>query len=93
MKGVYLLHFSSPYKHAKHYIGYADYIDKRIQHHKHGTGARLCKVVSDAGIELIKARVWEGQDRTFERRLKNCKKPSDFCPLCNGDKANKRMRG
>jgi hypothetical protein len=93
MTGVYLLHFSSPYKHARHYIGWAKMIDKRISHHKHGTGARLCAVVVDAGIELITARIWEGKGKDWERHLKNCKKPSDFCPICNGEKANSRMRG
>jgi predicted GIY-YIG superfamily endonuclease len=93
MTGVYLIHFSTPYKHAKHYIGWAKKIDARISHHKHGTGARLCAVVVDSGAELITARVWEGKDKSFERKLKNQHKPQDFCPICSGEKANKRMRG
>ena len=93
MTGVYLLHFSSPYKHARHYIGWAKHMDDRIQHHNQGTGARLCAVVVDAGIELIEARRWEGKGKDFERRLKNCKKPSRFCPICHGEKANQNMKG
>lgn len=93
MNGVYLLHFSRKYKHAAHYIGWAKYIDERIQHHVQGTGAKLTAVVSDAGIDLIKARVWEGKGKDFERRLKKQHKPQDFCPLCSGEKANKRMKG
>jgi hypothetical protein len=69
------------------------YIDERIGHHIQGTGARLTQVVSDAGIELITARVWEGKGKDFERRLKNCKKSSRFCPICNPDKADKNMKG
>jgi galactose-1-phosphate uridylyltransferase len=42
---------------------------------------------------LITARVWEGKDKSFERKLKNQHKPQDFCPICSGEKANKRMRG
>ncbi len=91
--GVYLLHFSQPYKHAKHYIGWAKKINARIKHHKDGTGARLPAVVVAAGIELITARIWKGKDKSFERNLKNCKKSSEFCPICAGEKANKRMKG
>lgn len=93
MTGVYLLHFSSPYKHAKHYIGWASKLNKRIEHHKHGTGARLCAVVVGAGIELQLARVWEGKGKDWERQLKNCKKPSRFCPICHGEKALENMKG
>jgi predicted GIY-YIG superfamily endonuclease len=93
MSGVYLIHFSRKYKHAAHYIGWAKKIDARINHHKQGTGARLCQVVVNAGIELINARVWEGKGKDWERQLKNFKKPSRFCPICSGEQANKRMRG
>lgn len=93
MTGVYLLHFSQPYKHAKHYIGWAKFIDERILHHIQGTGARLTQVVSDAGIELIKARVWEGKGKDFERRLKNQHKPQEFCPICNPERAYNNMKG
>lgn len=93
MTGVYLLHFSSPYKHARHYIGWAKKIDARISHHKHGTGARLCAVVIDAGIELVTARIWEGKGKDFERRLKNQRKPSNFCPICNPQGASRNMKG
>lgn len=93
MTGVYLLHFSTPYKHAKHYIGWANKIDARINHHKHGTGARLCAVVVNAGIELITARVWEGKGKDFERKLKNQKKTSEFCPICNPETATNNMKG
>ncbi len=93
MTGVYLLHFSRPYKHAKHYIGWAKSIDTRYLEHVTGTGARLTQVVSDAGIELIQARVWEGKGKDWERQLKNCHKPSRFCPICHGEKANENMKG
>jgi len=50
MRGVYLIHFSPAYKHAKHYIGYADDIGKRLAEQQAGTGARLCQVVVAAGL-------------------------------------------
>ncbi len=71
MRGVYLLHFSPAYKHAKHYTGYADDIERRVAEHQAGHGARLCEVVVEAGCEITLVRTWPDQDRTFERRLKN----------------------
>ena len=82
---VYLIHFEKPYKHARHYIGYADNIDARIKHHRHNTGARLLQVVNAAGIKWEVVRVWEGAGRDFERRLKNAKDSDYFCPTCNAD--------
>lgn len=92
MAGVYLLHFSQPFSHARHYIGYAKQKDKRIEHHRHGTGAKLTQAVVAKGIELIEARFWEGKDKTFERRLKKYKKASLLCPICSGAKAESRMK-
>lgn len=85
---VYLLHFREPYKHARHYIGWAHAhnVTARIDHHRHGTGARLPGVVAALGIELIVARLWEGVDRNYERRLKNQKNTPRLCPLCTPPK-------
>jgi hypothetical protein len=91
-KGVYLLHISPPYKHARHYIGFAYRINTRLAAHRSGSGARLCQVAVEAGSELIKARIWEGKDRTFERRLKNQHNASRLCPYCDA-RAYKRMKG
>ena len=41
MTGVYLIHFAPAYKHAKHYLGYAEDIDARLQAHRDGHGAGL----------------------------------------------------
>lgn len=80
--GVYLIHFSEPFKHASHYVGYSDNIEERIALHRKGQGSRLCEVVVKAGIGLIHVRTWVGKDRHFERKLHNRGK-SIFCPLCN----------
>ena len=47
---VYLLHFDQPYKHARHYIGWAVNLTARLAAHERGYGARLLAVVRDAGI-------------------------------------------
>lgn len=82
---VYLLHFDTPYKHARHYIGYCDdsNLEHRIEQHRNGTGARLMQIVALAKITFTVARTWPGQNKRFERRLKKCKKPLRFCPICN----------
>ena len=79
---VYLLHFDTPYKHARHYLGSTDNLDVRLKAHRNGTGARLVEVVVGAGITFTLARVWEG-DRILERRLKNQHNAPRLCPICN----------
>lgn len=84
MEGVYLLHFSRPFKHARHYLGWADDIERRVAEHRSGNGraGRLCQVVVAEGIELALARTWEGAGRNEERRLKNRGGASRLCPIC-----------
>lgn len=82
--GVYLIHFLQPYKHARHYIGFATDVEARIAEHRRGNGARLMTVVKRAGIAWVVAKVWPGRDRAFERRLKRRHGASRFCPICRG---------
>jgi len=79
---VYLLHFQTNLKHARHYVGYAQCVAQRIAHHKNGTGARLLAVCNERGIGYDLARTWEGQGRDFERKLKRCKNAARYCPVC-----------
>lgn len=82
---VYLLHFEKAYKHANHYIGFAENqgtLERRLEHHRRGTGSRLMAAVSIAGIGFVLARTWEDGDRNFERRLKNLKNSRGLCPIC-----------
>jgi hypothetical protein len=75
---VYLLHFDRPYRHAKHYIGYAassGFLKRRLAAHERGQGAWLLEVVHEAGIGWQLARTWPGTrargtaDQTPGRRL------------------------
>jgi predicted GIY-YIG superfamily endonuclease len=77
---IYLLCFSKPYKHAKHYLGWTSNLDARLAEHASGRGARLLEVVAAQGITWKLARTWEG-DRNRERRLKQRGKSRD-CPIC-----------
>lgn len=90
---VYLIHFSTHFHHAQHYIGFVEKgnLKRRMTHHRNGSGANLMKHVSNAGIDWQVARTWKDGDRDFERRLKKCKKPFRFCPICNPDKAMRNM--
>jgi predicted GIY-YIG superfamily endonuclease len=66
---IYLLHFNQPYRHARHYTGWAADLDARLAEHAAGRGARLLAVVKDAGITWTLARTWPGT-RTRERQIK-----------------------
>lgn len=86
----YLLHFSEPIspKHTtRHYIGYAENLEARIEHHRRGTSkVRLIDVARERGIDFVVARVWEDGDKALERRLKNGKNLPRYCPICREEK-------
>jgi predicted GIY-YIG superfamily endonuclease len=96
---VYLLHLHRPLDRgtsargtalqAGHYIGFTTDLVGRTLEHLEGRGARFTQVCVERGIPWTLARTWEGEGatRTFERRLKNCKKPARFCPICNPGRA------
>jgi predicted GIY-YIG superfamily endonuclease len=79
---IYLLHFSTPYHHAKHYVGFTTDLDARIDAHQRGAGARLLEVIGAAGIGFSLARTWSGT-RNDERAIKNRKAAPRLCPTCN----------
>lgn len=79
---VYLIHFDTPYKHARHYLGFATDLRVRLDSHYLGVGARLMQVVGQAGIKWHVVRTWKG-DRGLERQLKNQKNSPRLCPICN----------
>lgn len=81
---VYILHLSRPLKHARHYIGYADNVKRRFNHHVAGTGARFTWACREQGIDLILARVFRGATRTDERRMKTGSRTRirEKCPVC-----------
>jgi hypothetical protein len=81
MGTVYLLHFDRPYKHARHYLGWADDLDKRLAVHGTRHGARLLAVLREHGIGWQLARTWPG-DRNRERQIKNMGTLARRCPMC-----------
>jgi predicted GIY-YIG superfamily endonuclease len=78
---VYLLHFDSPYQHARHYLGSTTHLPRRLAEHANGRGARLLEVITAAGIRFQLARTWTG-DKALERQLKRRHNAPRLCPLC-----------
>lgn len=78
---IYLLHFSKPFKHAQHYLGWSKSLKKRVEHHRNGTGNPLVRAAVKAGVEVTVIRTWQG-DRHLERKLKNQKNARALCPIC-----------
>ena len=83
---VYVLHFNRPFKHARHYVGWAKNPEARIEHHRQGTGARLMQVVREAGIDFVVANLMPGT-RSDERRWKNRGSAARYCSICKAEKA------
>lgn len=83
---VYLIHFQEKLHHAQHYIGFVeDDLMQRIELHLSNRGAKLLAAVNNHGIRWQVVRVWLEGDRSFERKLKNCKKSRCFCPICRSN--------
>lgn len=80
---IYLLHFSEPLQHARHYLGFceADDPSERVAQHLAGRGSPLVKAALERGITVELAVTFDG-DRNFERRIKNRGSLCRWCPVC-----------
>jgi hypothetical protein len=90
---IYLLCFSEPFRHARHYLGWAGRgrLEQRLEHHERGTGANLLRHVRAAGITWTLVRTWEGT-RHRERALKLQGGHSRKCPACTPGIARRLAR-
>ncbi len=86
---VYLVHFTQPYRHARHYTGWTADLESRLAEHQAGRGARLLQVITQAGIGWTLARTWP-VTRKRERQLKRQGGASRRCPICRA--ARERTR-
>lgn len=84
MRGLYLLHFEPRFKHAGHYLGYSDDVERRVAEHLacNGRSSPLVRAAIAAGCEVTIARTIAGGTRTLERRLKRQGGLSRHCPTC-----------
>jgi hypothetical protein len=84
---VYLIHFDQPFHHASHYLGFTKMgMEHRLARHGTTDGSRLLLAVKKAGIPFKVVRTWLDKTRGFERQLKNRKKASLLCPVCQAAK-------
>ena len=62
---LYLLHFSEPLHHARHYLGFTAGISaaRRVSQHRAGRGGPLTRAARRSGIELYLAWQAEGEQR------------------------------
>jgi predicted GIY-YIG superfamily endonuclease len=79
---IYLIHLDTPYKHARHDLGWTTNLDARLHAHREGQGARLMEVITAAGITWRLARTWPG-GRDRERAIKNRHEAPRLCPECS----------
>lgn len=81
---IYLLHFTTPVGHARHYLGSAACVETRLKEHRAGQGARLTQVAVIRGAELLLVRTWKG-GRNKERAIKDSYHHAftALCPICN----------
>lgn len=86
VRGCYLIHFTTPYRHARHYLGWSNDIESRIKAHRQGSGARLMQVITQAGITWNVVRRWEGVGREKERSLKRNNQTWELCPVCKAER-------
>jgi predicted GIY-YIG superfamily endonuclease len=93
---IYLIHFSEPLAHARHYIGFvdgdADQVQARLQEHRAGWGAKILAECNRRGIRYDVVATFPG-DRSQERRLKRHKKTVCYCPVCSPTRHQLPFRG
>src|SRR5512146_797810 len=78
---VYLLHFTSKFHHAQHYLGFTDDVQRRISEHQRER-VHLMGAVNAAKIPWLVAKIWPEGDRALERKLKHYRGSAQFCPIC-----------
>src|SRR5512142_808038 len=92
VNGVYLLHLEPPYRHARHYLGYSDVIERRVLEHRFtpSKASPLLRAQVTAGGTFYVTRVFPGLTRADERRLKVVGHVARLCPLCRDGELERR---
>ena len=87
---IYLIHFSEPLicggRTAQHYMGSTILpVEERMKRHANGDGAKLMRLVKEAGIAWSVARTWDTTKEEryrFERQMKKGHNYKRLCPTC-----------
>ena len=79
---VYLIRLDEKLSRAQYYSGFTTQhpID-RLEEHRKGRGSKMLAAANAKGIEYHIVRVWENEDRNFERKLKNRRNHKKLCPI------------
>jgi predicted GIY-YIG superfamily endonuclease len=86
---VYLVHLDQrlgsdhPKGSAGHYLGQTQDLERRLETHRAGLGARILAAAVDRGIGFDVVRTWPG-GREEERQLKRQRNAPRLCPRCSG---------
>lgn len=88
-RGLFLLHFDPPYRHARHYFGYAkrnlrEYARAVAQGRQHAPHPLVERAIL-AGCTVTVVDVWPGHSRDDRRRFRRCGSLSRFCPTCRAE--------
>lgn len=83
---VYVLHFDQPVRGKTHYMGSAadNELDNRLRRHQLGTGANLTRQAHTLGIGFTLGGLYQGSDRSLEKKMKRRRQHSKFCAHCKG---------
>lgn len=89
MPDLYLLHFDPPYRHARHYLGYAigtgrgrDYA--KAQARGHAIGAHeLVQAAQADQVSIHVADVLVGAGRATQRAMRSSHNLARHCPICS----------
>lgn len=86
--GVYLIHFDKALQHAKHYAGFSQNLAQRLDIHRKGDSdsCKLLLACKENDIAWRLAHVWVGEDRQFERELKQNAQVARLCPICRPER-------
>jgi predicted GIY-YIG superfamily endonuclease len=88
---VYIVHLARPLAGSKsrHYVGFSKQVEKRLFHHRKGTGSHFLREANRQGIPYALVVIYAGTKKD-ERDLKNCKNTAKYCPCCNPGKVRTR---
>jgi hypothetical protein len=84
----YLVHLDQrlgsdhPLGSAGHYLGTTVNLDRRLEIHRTGKGARILAAAVERGIGFDVVRTWPG-GRDVERQLKRQRNAPRMCPRCS----------
>lgn len=81
---IYILHFTPPYKHARHYTGISKEANLRVERHIRGTTkVRLVNVIHEQGHSISVGNMFSVPNKLSEKALKKGKSVPDYCSICN----------